>query len=84
MNEIHWKLERPTVHFGSDLAGPLRWLALAARNQKMGRVRFMALRMVGGGAGRQSGGGDGPRSGARETPSSGNPILCTGEERLSP
>jgi hypothetical protein len=44
----------------------------------------MALRTVGGSAGRQSGGGDGPRSGARETPSSGNPILCTGEERLSP
>jgi hypothetical protein len=36
MNEIHWKLERPTVHFGSDLAGPLRWLALAARKQKWG------------------------------------------------
>jgi hypothetical protein len=55
MNGIHWKLERPTVRYGSDLAGPLHWLCLAAHNRKQGRVQFMALGAAGGGADQQSG-----------------------------
>jgi hypothetical protein len=86
MNGIHWKLERLAVRYAPDLASPLRWLGLAVRNRKQGRVRFMVLRTAGGGADRNPRSQRRGQSGkcTRETPSSRDPILGMGEERLSP